>query len=247
MEQLNLEQLIHIVSTVISAQNALIDSYSLYENNENKIFQLKLDQALIFRLILDYSAASSAIAVLKNNASNYEVQANILNYYDCLITNELFIINSSDKQAYQNIDECRSYLNLNEGGLEDIGSRPEDQEWDEGSSEKTGNLTNISSKKKSTLPVIAKKGNEKSINNTLIQVYPNPAFDNTDIKLPIGLFIKMVEISDIAGRTVNTYSKTNLEGGINIPIDLNEGIYFIKIFNDAGSIHQQKLLVTSKK
>ena len=48
MEQLNLEQLIHIVSTVISAQNALIDSYSLYENNENKIFQLKLDQALIF-------------------------------------------------------------------------------------------------------------------------------------------------------------------------------------------------------
>ncbi len=85
-----------------------------------------------------------------------------------------------------------------------------------------------------------------SINNG-IQVYPNPASGSVNVTFQTALSsTAVVELTDIAGRTVSTWSIDKPTQGQNVKLnvsDVNAGTYFLNITTDAKKT-VQKLVLT---
>ena len=77
-----------------------------------------------------------------------------------------------------------------------------------------------------------------------IKVFPNPTTGLVNIKLPVDLHIRAIELIDILGRVVL------VEGGLNDVTNhqlnlagFNEGLYFIKTYTDLGEVSTYRLLI----
>jgi hypothetical protein len=100
-----------------------------------------------------------------------------------------------------------------------------------------------------------------NVENTTFRVYPNPVTDNLRINLPDGVqSLQSITITDITGKTVDTpalreslirFSGTTTEPSfaavntntfqVNVN-DLPAGVYFIRLTDVAGKIHNQKFI-----
>ncbi|MDC1492148.1 M1 family aminopeptidase [Flavobacteriaceae bacterium] len=76
-----------------------------------------------------------------------------------------------------------------------------------------------------------------AINNELI-IYPNPTSSNIEIKKPFSLKINNIELFNINGQLISTYSYSkNLELG-----GLNQGQYFLKFYCESGDIYKSLIV-----
>ena len=75
------------------------------------------------------------------------------------------------------------------------------------------------------------------VNNRLV-IYPNPTRSNIEIKKPYFLKINNIELYNINGQLISTYSYSkNLELGI-----LNQGQYFLKFDSKSGNIYKSLIV-----
>lgn len=85
---------------------------------------------------------------------------------------------------------------------------------------------------------------EEGIDENLLSIYPNPAGDAVNVKLPEA--ISHIFITDLSGREVlrvNHISQNDYRIGI---ADLPEGLYILSAVQDDGDLHQGKLLVSRR-
>lgn len=226
------------VQNVIDAQNVLKGYYEFLEGGHSMFFQVSLDQALIYRLINNRTMALDKIQALRSIGPTEEESA-LINYYECLLVNEIVIESSQDKSEYLAIDMCRLSLNIPDDEPVPYGERPEDPSWDE---------------------VLGKRGQKSSfeidVKNELIQqiktstlslstmiVYPNPASSMLFVKLPGGLNAQEIRITDIMGKYIQTISPQAAFSELSFPIQLDNGFYFIEALNQAGIIARQKIMI----
>ena len=79
-------------------------------------------------------------------------------------------------------------------------------------------------------------------NNIFFNMYPNPASNNVTVNLVDGLNNVFVELVDMQGRLIASYSNVT---GASVEVDLSSvsnGVYFIKV-NSEGTIQTEKLIV----
>lgn len=83
-----------------------------------------------------------------------------------------------------------------------------------------------------------------SISKTEVELYPNPAQSQLNIRLLTNEYLASVTIYDARGNTVYT-NKENLQSKYSYQLDishLNEGIYFVKINSNLKSITQKVII-----
>jgi len=73
-----------------------------------------------------------------------------------------------------------------------------------------------------------------------ISIYPNPAGNNSYIKIVSDRKIERIDIYNISGKLVQT--TPHVDSQVNIR-NLQQGIYIIRIHESNGNIEQQKLLI----
>jgi hypothetical protein len=82
----------------------------------------------------------------------------------------------------------------------------------------------------------------KSIsNNLLLELYPNPSNDKIKIVFENGTVNHTIQITDISGRIVKSYT-TNQPDFIIEKGDLNTGMYLLKVSNTHGESSLQKIM-----
>lgn len=224
------------VGRMLDAQEQL----KLYYQNTNfgsKYFQISLDQALVYRLINDRYYALEKIQQLRNLSLN-ETETALTNYYECLVSNEMVIESSTNKLDYMGINDCRSFLNMDDGVYETRGERPEDPVWEEEEGYgKTGSSFTSDDK-----PLTKQKNRAREIID-LVQVFPNPANNLINVKLQSGMEANEIRMMDIMGKTVQVSNKY-FSGQVTLDINLESGIYFLEIANNGKTLSRQKVLIT---
>ena len=84
--------------------------------------------------------------------------------------------------------------------------------------------------------------NQQIITNSEIQFYPNPARHEITFENPNNLKIKKIEMIDISGRTIQSWSELIQQKNVLQIESVHRGIYLLKIETDFG-IKTEKLLV----
>lgn len=232
----NLGEITSPVQTVIDAQDALKDYYIQYENGSRKVFEINLEQALIYRLINDRQTALEKLGNLHESAET-DIEQNLLSYYECLVTNEIILETSEGIVNTEELNDCVSFLSLPDVELEPTGERPEDPVWEEGYG-KRGN-----EKSDATKTQLNKTNRLPKETSSTISVYPNPANDFVNVKLPSGMEASEIRILDITGRLLQSYHKEHLTGIIGLDVQLANGTYFIEIINESQPVIRRKIMI----
>ena len=79
---------------------------------------------------------------------------------------------------------------------------------------------------------------EESLMKKNIQILPNPAFDQIEIKIDKGIRVESIRLFDINGKVV--YENSRFKNTIDIE-EYKSGIYVVELFTQKGKI-QQKFL-----
>lgn len=230
-----------VVGPLTTAMNILKATYRVVGNGEDRLFEINLDEALLYRLADQRNEALSKINIMLANVDNSEMEIRLLNYYQCLISKEINMETSEDKLEYASIDECRAMLGMDEGDVEIAGDRPADPEWAE-SMGKRGSTTPEPQQVKEL--VKEQHWNEDLAAN--IKVYPNPATDLVYIQLPHSMQADEINIIDMAGRVVATQKQLSLSGNITLPLELRNGIYYVEVKQGDYVLARKKMMVVHK-
>ncbi|MCU0441384.1 MAG: T9SS type A sorting domain-containing protein [Bacteroidia bacterium] len=227
-----------LVQEVIDAQQGLISYVTETYTAQDKVFQLSLDHALLYRLIHNLPLAHEKVMALNGIAIN-ESQTALINYYDCLISNEMLFSNQyNPASALASTTLCRTYMNMDEGEIEPFGDRPEDPIWEEGMGKTAANesikpTTNVKSSSEVTKTLVS-----------AIKLHPNPASQELTIAMPSELNINKLIITDMIGRIVHAVVIDKYESKITLPIDWENGTYLITFLSSENIISRQKVVVS---
>jgi hypothetical protein len=227
-----------IAYEIVAAQTVFKNYYLLNPNAIDHYYQIRLDEALIYRLIDKRELALEEVVKLKAEITDENAPiVPLVGYYECLLTNELFILNTEDKLAYTSIDECRHLLDIAEAEVEVIGERPEDPIWQEGYGKTEGAKNEISTSNKSNEHRLI-----EAISST-IEVYPNPASNLIYLKLPMDMNVTEINIKDITGRLVGNFVQTQNTGVVSVPVNIDNGTYFIELIDAQKVIARKKIVI----
>jgi hypothetical protein len=226
------------LQNVIDAQDALKGYYALLEGGHSMFFQVSLDQALIYRLINNRTMALDKIQALRSIGPTEEESA-LINYYECLLVNEIVIESSQDKSEYLAIDMCRLSLNIPDDEPVLYGERPEDPSWDE----VLGKRGQKSSFEIDVKKELIQQIKTSSLSLSTMIVHPNPASSMLFVKLPGGLNALEIRITDIMGKHIQTISPQAAFSELSFPIQLENGLYFIEALNKTSILARQKIMI----
>ncbi|MES2560374.1 MAG: T9SS type A sorting domain-containing protein [Bacteroidota bacterium] len=225
------------VQDILDGQNALKGYYALFDGGHEKYFQISLDQALIYRLINDRAEALEKIQALRDIAETEEENV-LIDYYECIISNEIVIATSEDKLDYLAIDNCRTLLNMDAGELIVIGERPEDPIWGEVMGKRGTSGASHDNEVKAP-----KRGKDHSLNISSINIYPNPASNTIFVQLPLDVQVSEIRIIDMTGRLVYTFNGQSSTGILPLHVQLDNGTYFIEAANYSEVISRKKVMI----
>jgi endoglucanase len=107
-------------------------------------------------------------------------------------------------------------------------------EWDGGFTMLNNNnsLTPCMQQALNTYDVNRVLGNQSLIDNSTLEVYPNPTKDSFNIKLP-NIEIKSYEIMDFTGKLLVNQEVTDSKVSIT---NLSDGLYILKLFDKKGAL-----------
>jgi hypothetical protein len=91
-----------------------------------------------------------------------------------------------------------------------------------------------------------KKGDFKNelLKSTGITLVPNPASEYVDIYYGLTSDRGSLSIVDVNGKRIKLYAISDNIGSINLStVDLNPGIYFVRLFGTNGECNEQKLVI----
>lgn len=216
---------------LIAVNHLLENKTQTLENAADYLFKLKLDEALMYRLIDMHSSSLDRISSLLASPSRTDQENMLLNYYLCMVSKEIALKESEEKPL--NVGDCRSMI-MDEGAVEVRGERPADPEWQDN---------------------LAKKGsvNSDGTNETqgetigeeehLVSIYPNPACDKVYLQLPVNTRIDEVQLLDMTGAMVTTQKMVDTSNPIVLPATLRNGIYIVEVRQQQNVLCRKKLSV----
>ncbi|MBP1629837.1 MAG: hypothetical protein H6Q15_730, partial [Bacteroidetes bacterium] len=87
--------------------------------------------------------------------------------------------------------------------------------------------------------------NDIEVNTMSVSLYPNPASTTSTLVVKGLVGEAKVIITDVQGRTINTFTMKSINGEATKSINVNEfakGVYYVRIQN-ANTISTQKLII----
>lgn len=216
----------------VNYQSSLV----MYPEMKNLLFNAKLDEALIYRLNMDYSVCLDKLNELEQISWPDESCYQLIHFYTCRVQHEISMQSETiTKSLYPELGECLAVLEIPErlaltDYLYDLPIAPFDKE---GSYGKRGAETGMNQQGNKTI--------EPEITNNVV-ILPNPS--KGVFRVENSNRIKSVEIYDLTGKLVWSNYLNIAEYTTIIDTKLRNGMYLLNVTCEGGDIIKKKILVS---